>query len=98
LILFSNKIELQNNFLDEVLTGKKEVIGIEELIKERLRFEGCEEVREEGIAIGMEEEIEEELLKAVSNMIKKGFSDQDIIEILDISKDKLTLLRKQIGN
>jgi DNA-binding transcriptional regulator YhcF (GntR family) len=68
------------------------------LIKERLRFEGCEEVREEGIAIGMEEEIEEELLKAVSNMIKKGFSDQDIIEILDISKDKLTLLRKQIGN
>jgi hypothetical protein len=64
------------------------------LIKERLRFEGCEEVREEGITIGMEEGMEKELLKAVSNMTKKGFSDQDIIEILDISKDKLTLLRK----
>ena len=42
--------------------------------------------------------MEKELLKAVCNMTKKGFSDQDIIEILEISKNKLTILRKQIGN
>ena len=104
LILFLNKIELQNNFLDEinVLTGKKEVMGIEELIKERLRIEGREEVLEEGIAIGMEKGMEKgmenELLKAVSNMTKKEFSDQDIIEILDISMEKLTVLKKQISS
>jgi hypothetical protein len=104
LILFLNKIELQNNFLEEVnvLIGKKEVMGIEELIKERLRIEGREEVLEEGIAIGMEKGMEKgmenELLKAVSNMTKKEFSDQDIIEILDISMEKLTVLKKQISS
>ncbi|MFZ1378165.1 MAG: hypothetical protein WAS56_00735 [Saprospiraceae bacterium] len=103
LILFLNKNELQNNFLEEVnvLRGKREVMGIEELIKERLKIEGREEGLEEGIAIGMEKGMEKgmenEHLKAVSNMTKKGFSDKDIIEILDITKDRLTLLKKKLG-
>ena len=110
-----NKNELQSNFLAEinVLTGKKDVMGIEELIIERLKIEGREEGLEqgreqgleEGIAIGIEKGIEEglerglergkaeELIKAISNMTKRGFSDQDIIEILDISQDKLNKLR-----
>lgn len=60
LILFLNKNELQNNFLEEVnvLRGKREVMGIEELIKERLKIEGREEGLEEGIAIGMEKGME----------------------------------------
>ncbi len=106
-----NKNELQSNFLAEinVLTGKKDVMGIEELIIERLKIEGREEGLEqgreqgleEGIAIGIEKGLErglekgktEELVKAISNMTKRGFSDQDIIEILDISQDKLNKLR-----
>ena len=119
MILFLNKNELQSNFLAEinVLTGKKDVMGIEELIIERLKIEGREEGLEqgreqgleEGISIGIEKGIEEglerglekglergkaeELIKAISNMTKRGFSDQDIIEILDISQDKLNKLR-----
>lgn len=115
MILFLNKNELQSNFLAEinVLTGKKDVMGIEELIIERLKIEGREEGLEqgleqgreqgleEGIAIGIEKGLErglekgktEELVKAISNMTKRGFSDQDIIEILDISQDKLNKLR-----
>ena len=115
LILFLNKNELQSNFLAEinVLTGKKDVLGIEEQIIERLKIEGREEGLEqgleqgreqglqEGIAIGIEKGLErglekgktEELVKAISNMTKRGFSDQDIIEILDISQDKLNKLR-----
>ncbi|MFZ1378517.1 MAG: hypothetical protein WAS56_02525 [Saprospiraceae bacterium] len=118
LILFLNKKELQSNFLQEinVLTDKKEVMGIEELIQERLKIEGREEGLEEGLAIGLKKGLEEgiekgiesgiikgiekgkenELLKAISNMTKKGFSDQDIMEILDLSMDKLSMLRKQI--
>lgn len=46
---------------------------------------------------GMEKGMENEHLKAVSNMTKKGFSDKDIIEILDITKDRLTLLKKKLG-
>ena len=50
LILFLNKNELQSNFLAEinVLTGKKDVMGIEELIIERLKIEGREEGLEQG--------------------------------------------------
>lgn len=102
-----NKNELQSNFLAEinVLTGKKDVMGIEELIIERLKIEGREEGLEQGREQGLEEGLErglekglergkaEELIKAISNMTKRGFSDQDIIEILDISQDKLNKLR-----
>lgn len=107
MILFLNKNELQSNFLAEinVLTGKKDVMGIEELIIERLKIEGREEGLEQGREQGLEEGLErglekglergkaEELIKAISNMTKRGFSDQDIIEILDISQDKLNKLR-----
>ncbi|MBK9994243.1 MAG: hypothetical protein IPP01_09730 [Saprospiraceae bacterium] len=50
-----------------------------------------------GIEELIKKAMENEHLKAVSNMTKKGFSDKDIIEILDITKDRLNLLKKKLG-
>ena len=86
--------ELNSNFYKEisVLTGNKEFMGLEELIKVRLKEEGREEGREEG----MEKGREAELIIAINNMTKKSFSDQDIMDLLEISTDKLTYLRNKL--
>jgi len=100
LILFLNKNELQNNFLEEVnvLRGKKEVMGIEELIKERLKIEGREEGLEEGIAIGMEKGMEKAFEISILHILRKQpkMTDAEIADLLEVPVAKVQKLRASL--
>ena len=89
--------------IEELIQERLKIEGREDGLEEGLAIglkkgleEGIEKGIESGIIKGIEKGKENELLKAISNMTKKGFSDQDIMEILDLSMDKLSMLRKQI--
>jgi predicted transposase/invertase (TIGR01784 family) len=62
---------------------------------EQGREEGIEQGREEGIEQGREEGIEQDLKKIALNMITRGYSDEQIVEITNLSIKRIHQLRKE---
>ena len=59
---------------------------------------GIEKGIEKGINIGVEKEASEKALRVAAKMLRRGDSIEDIIDIAEISKEKVMELKKKMMN
>lgn len=54
-------------------------------------------IKEEDIKEGIKEGKEQANIATAKNMIKKGFSDKDIIDITELTQDDLNKIKKSLN-
>ena len=74
-------------------TTKKKVVTFAEYFREM----GIKKGREEGKEAGRQEALAEKNRIATINMIRKGYSDADICEVLEVTAEYVSRIRAEIA-
>jgi predicted transposase/invertase (TIGR01784 family) len=92
-ILRKKQIDLDLTELDEMEVRPMLIANLERFEKE-VYEKGIQEGIEKGIQEGIEKGIEEGIISSVKKLLMKGFSDKEIIDLLEVNKDVIEKLKK----
>ena len=81
------------NNTEVMKTASPESKDIIDVFRARYVQEGIEQGIEQGLEKGIEQGIEQGLVKTARNMIEKGYSDQQISEITNLTVKRIQSLR-----
>lgn len=87
--------ELYDRFEQKIQQNRKNM-GILELVEQEARKYYKKEGRAEGRAEGLEEGQEMALQTIIAKLIQKGFSDQQIVDLLEVAPDRVTKVRQTL--
>ncbi len=89
---------LSEAVIKEINEYKQTAIWERNSMKRCAREEGLREGRKKGMKQGMQQGIEEKTRKVVINMLQKEMNIEDIMELVEISKEEIQKIKEEMNH